>query len=169
MKLDRTLLRMLVLLPLVASPARADKVAVPNVIDLPPYATPCDEGDGRAPIGSVSALTGSATYGAPGCAPAPLACDQALRAGDRIATADGGSLAFAVGDAWVQLAGDSAAVLRPEADGSTTLVVERGRARVMRLGSGPAPRVETPDLAAVAPGDDVVARVADGQSSLCSW
>lgn len=169
MRLDRTLLRMLVLTSLLAPAARADHVAVPNVIDLPPYAAPCDEGDGRPAVASVSALSGTASYGAPGCTPAPLACDGGLHAGDRIATTEESQLALQVGDAWVQLAGDSAAVLRPEPDGTTTLVLERGRARVMRLGNGPAPRVETPDLAAVTPGEDVVARVAEGGSSLCSW
>jgi len=167
MTLGRMLPRALVLTALLAPAAWADRVAVPNEIGLPAY--PCEATDGRTAIGAVSALTGAATFSTPGCAPAPLACDAALHGGERLATAAGGQLGLQVGDAWVQLSDDSAATLRQETDGTTTLVVERGTARVMRVGDGPAPRVETPDLAATAPGDDVVARVADGASSLCSW
>ncbi len=170
MRLERALLGMLVAAALVAPPASADRPATPNVIELPPYTSPCDEAaDAQSAIGGVTAISGTATHASPGCAPSPLGCEAFLREGDRLATTDGGELAMQVGGAWVQLAGDSAATLRRETDGSLVLALERGRVRVMRIGDGAVPRVETPELAAVAPGDDVAARAGDGASSLCSW
>lgn len=172
MMLERPATRALLLLcSFVVPSASADRVAPPNVIELPPYAKPCVEPEGSLPsLGAISASSGAATYTLPGYAPCPLDCDTGLYEGAQIATAAGGQIAMQTGDAWVQLGSDSAAQLRREPDGSLTLVVERGHARVMRLGTGAIPRVETPDLAAVTAGDDVVANVtAGGASSLCSW
>lgn len=152
--------------PLAAS---ADTIPPRNAIDLPPYASPCEEVAGGDAIGSVSALTGAATHATPGCEPLPLACDARLGAGTRLATAAGGQVALNAGGAWVQLGPDSAATLRRDADGTLVLDLERGHARAMRLGDGEVPRIETPHVAAVAAGDDVVARVGEDASSLCSW
>ena len=160
------------LLAMLAPAAFADTVpAPPNAIDLPPYTAvpPCDELPGRATVGTITAQTGTVTRAAPGCAPEPLACDAALLDGDRVETEADARVAVRAGGAWVQLAGDSAALLRRESDGSLSLVVERGNARVMRLGEGPVPRVETRELAALEPGDDVAAQVGDRASSVCSW
>jgi hypothetical protein len=169
MMLDRTLARFVAVFLLAAPAAQADRAVPPNVIDLPPYATPCEDVAGGTEVGAVSAITGTASHATPGCEPEPLLCDAVLRDGDRLATTDGGQLAMNVGGAWVQLGSDSAAVLRRDPDGTLVLAVERGHARVMRLGTGEVPRVETPDVVAVTAGDDVAARVAPDGSSICSW
>lgn len=165
--------RLLLALALGTGPAaEADVVpAPPNEIDLPPYARvpPCEDDPARPELGTVIAQSGDATRALPGCAPAPLACETVLRAGDRIETGDGAQLAARVGGAWVQLASGTVALLRPDEDGGLVLAVERGRARVMRIGDGVVPRIETAELAALTAAEDVVAQAGGGEASLCSW
>jgi hypothetical protein len=112
----------------------------PGVAEV--WVPPACEGEGT--VGQVVALSGAVTAQAPGRAAHSLACDDAIRACDRIASGSAGKAGILVGDVYLELAGDSA-VRVGERDGAPEIIVESGGVRVIdgRPASAPPLRIAT--------------------------
>jgi hypothetical protein len=160
------LLSLSILAALAGQPALADHITGAGV----PVCGPA----GRAALGTVVALSGSATAALEGCPPAAAGCDGAVYAGDHLVTGAGASVALRAGGRYVQLGPDSELVVSSTSEGGPDLLLLRGRMRVVaeeEVQVGPPPRIATPDLETVSPGDDTeaIAEVDPARSSLCSW
>jgi len=129
---------------------------------------------GRAALGTVAALSGSATTALEGCPPVAAGCDGAVYGGDHVVTGTGASVALRAGGRYVQLGPDSELVVSSTSEGGPDLQLLRGRMRVVaeeEVQVGPTPRIATSDLETVSPGDDTeaTAETEPARSSLCSW
>jgi len=150
-----------------AAPLGADQLEVPPYTAVPP----CIDLAGGPTVGTVVAMNGPVTISAPGCAPVAAECGSVLHAGQQLGTGAGAQAAVAAGGQYVQVAGDSQVTIGATDAGATRVVVDRGSARVIDVGTASSPGVEvaTPALETRDPGADVVASASEKGSSICSW
>lgn len=162
-------------LPLLAFPLLAALAAGPAVADrITGAGVPVCGPAGRPAVGTVVALSGSATTALPDCPPVAAGCDAAVYAGDHLVTGAGASVALRAASRYVQLGPDSELVVSQTQEGAPNLSLVRGRMRVVaeeEVQVGPAIRIATPDLETLSPGDDTeaTAELDPARSSLCSW
>ena len=129
---------------------------------------------GRAAVGTLSALSGSASMTFADCPPVAAGCDAAVYAGDHLATGAGASAAFHAQGRYVQLGPDSEVVVSRTDEGAPDLVLLHGQMRVVSVEDvqvAPPMRIATPDLETLSPSDDTeaTAQLDPARSSLCSW
>ncbi len=128
--------------------------------------------DAGTVAGTVSSVSGAVFAQAPGEDPRSLACDDVVRACDRIFTSDGATVALMIDDVYVQLGqGAVMTVESPRAD----FFVHAGGVRVIDTRASDAPHfgLATPQLRSRGLGSDTEVHVgialAQERSRLCSF
>lgn len=131
---------------------------------------------GRAPVARLASLAGEASAQAPGGASRPLACGDAVSAGERVVTGAGSSAGLLVGDVLAQLGAESAVTVGLTHEATADLSLERGGLRIIdpRPGVVAVPaRVAALGAELRIAGNDAEARVVSSAQGdyalLCEW
>ena len=129
--------------------------------------------DAGTAAGTVTSVSGAAFARAPGEDPRSLACDDVVRACDRVFTSDGAHLAMLVNDVFVQLGSASGLTLQSTA---ATFQLDSGAVRVIdtrSAGDAAHFQLSTPQLASRGLRSDTEVRVGivggNARTELCSF